>query len=788
MLKNYFKSAVRNLIRFKLYSAISIVGLAVGIASCLFVFLYVQHEYSYDDFQKNADHTFLLYSKTVVNNTTDVSAYMAPGYGAYLERRYPELTTVRFAPFGGVFRYGRNGFSPLVAFVDSAFLKVFTFPMLKGNPATALSEPYSLVLTASTAKKIFGVKDPVGQTLEYISPINNTRAPFKVTGVVKDVPENSTVGFECLASFASVRGIFGPPGVSAYTYIMVPPDMSMSSVKADLRQFALQIENSGSTAFEWQLLPLRQVFFSRSIVGWSFPTIDRRSVVLSSMIALLILIIACVNDVNLSTARALTRKKEAGVRRVVGASREQIITQFLVESLTLTFVAMVLAGFLVEALLPAVNSHFHLLLSLSQAETPFFVGTSVALWLVVGLGTGIYPSLVLSRPEAGDVVQGTRKRAVDKALIMFQFTISIALIAITVVISRQYRFMSKMKPGFNPNNLLAVSIPTTLRGGYDSFADELTDNPNVIGVARSNTLPLFSSVTTPIGYADPSGSIKQLPTTYFIVDPEFVNVLELHLITGSDSLSPIVPNTAIITDVTAKSLGWTPAEAVGKVFSMPWGSSTIQGQIIGVVSDIFVYNSPGSLIPSIIFSNPMLPRSIYSNCLIRISGKHKGQTLQFIHDAWKSYFPGFTFAPRFMNEGWQSMARPTEDLATTIAISSLIALLISSIGIFGLVSYMAERRTKELGIRKVLGASTTRIISLLGRDFIVSVAWANAIAWPLAFYVTTRWLNEFARRIPFTIWPFALAAFAALALTAIAVSSRTLRAAKANPVEALRYE
>ncbi len=788
MLKNYFKSAFRNLIRFKLYSAIGIVGLAVGIASSLFVFLYVQHEYSYDDFQKNASHTFLLYSKTVANNTADVSAYMDPGYGAYLERQYPELTTVRFAPFGGAFRYGKNRFSPRLVFVDSAFLKVFTFPMLEGNPATALSEPYSLVLTASMAKRIFGNKDPIGQTLEYISPITNTKVPFMVTGVVKDVPENSTIQFECLASFTSVRGIFGPPGIAAYTFIMVPSHISITAVKADLRQYALQIEKSASTPFEWQLLPLRQVFFNRSIVGWSFPTIDRRSIVLSSMIALLILIIACVNDVNLSTARALTRRKEAGVRRVVGASRGQIVTQFLVESLTLTFIAMVLAGFLVEALLPAANSHFHLLLSLSQGETPFFIGASAALWLAVGLGTGIYPSLVLSRPEAADVVQGTRKRTVDKALIMFQFSISIALIAITIVISRQYRFMSKMTPGFNPNNLLAVSIPIPLRGRGDSFADELKGNPNVRGVARSDCLPLFSGSSGPVAYTGPSGKVEQLETSEFTVDPEFVNVLELHLIAGSDSLSPIVPNTAIVTDVTVKSLGWTPAEAIGSVFSIPWGSSTIQGQIIGVVSDVFVYNYPGKLMPAIIFSNPTLPQSTYGYCLVRISGKNKGQTLRFIRDAWKSYFPGFTFAPRFMDEGWQSMARPTENLAATIGLSSLVALLISSIGIFGLISYMAERRTKELGIRKVLGASTTRIVSLLGRDFIVSVAWANAFAWPLAFYVTTRWLSEFARRVPFTIWPFALAGFTALALTALAVGSRTLRAARANPVDALRYE
>ena len=794
MFKNYLKIALRNIRRHKGYSFINIAGLAVGMACCMLILLYVRYELSYDTYHANADRIYRVaerlhwYGKDTHKAVTQAPLALA------LETDFPEVIhAVRLMDLRGwgdkvlVAHEEKSFYEEKWLYADASVFDIFTFPLIKGNSKTALIHPFSVVVTESIAKKYFGEDDPTGQSF-----LIDDEHHFTITGVVKDVPENAHFRFDFLASFSTVERWRGKwlnnwYNHMYYTYVLLDENCKAHELESRFPDF---IRNHTGVReevrIEYHLQSLTDIHLHSKLEGEIEPNGDIVYIYIFASIAVFILLIACINFMNLATARAVSRAREVGIRKVVGAYRSQLVKQFLGESVLFVLLALPVAIVLAELILPAYNA-------LTEKSMGFYLFDhwSVILFFIVvtlfvGVLAGIYPALFLSGFKPIRVFKGRgsdRGRSwLRKGLIIFQFIISIALIVSTLIVKKQMHYMRAKKLGFDKEQI--VVLPTMrdqrLRNLYGTMKHELLKYPKIRNVSASSGLP--GRITHHWVFdAKGEGEAGERQSAWIMmVDHDFVKTLGIEVVEGRDFSKSHATDEkeAILLNESAKeTFGWD--SPIGKNIK----TENKEGVVIGVVKDFHFQSLYQRIEPLVMYIYPR-----YNYFAVRLAPDDIPASMAFIKTRWQELVPDRPFEYYFLDNDFDSLYRAEERVGEIFEYFAVLSIFISCLGLFGLVSFSAERRTKEIGIRKVLGASVPNIILLISREFVKLVLIANMIAWPAAFFVMRRWLQNFAYRTDFGVWMFFLSAVLALGIALMTVSYQSIRAALANPVDALRYE
>jgi len=808
MLKNYFKAALRNIFRYKSYSLITIAGLAVGLASCFLIFLFIQFELSYDRFHLKApqiyrlaiDHGFIAPGRPFKHTGT-----CAPMASALL-KEYPEIRdAVRIdSPLRrNTLIFVRKGEEWIkeekFMLADSSLFSIFSFPFLKGDPEKALQDSYSLVLTEEMAQKYFGTGDAVGKMISiqrrdaFISAAGQSSIfDFKVTGVLKNIPPNSHFHFDFVIPFALLNTFYGFNYLESWhsfnfiTYILLRPEASAADLEEKFPAFVKKYMGENDRQPSMFLQPLSRIHLYSHLFGEIEATSDIKYLYFYSIIGFLILIIACINFINLSTARASLRSREVGMRKVVGAQRKQLINQYLSESVVLALFALPLAVILVELFLPLFNSIVKRSMAIRYFADIKMTLAMIAITLLAGLISGIYPAFLISAYQPVKVL----KRITDlrggrswirSIFVVSQFAFSIFFIALTLLVIRQLSFVRQKDLGFEREFVGYVNLPSrAVSQQADALKSELMKNYLIKGVTVSNHVPFGSIENTSIWWE----SAPQETEVYMngiATDSDFLATMGIPLVSGKNfssgqSVSYLLNETAL------KTLGWkTAEEAIGRPFQ--YGSYP-RGEVVGVVRDFHFKSLHEKIEPLVLHNSRKLTRFL----LVKIGPGDIDTALQHMRKVWKSFEPDITFEFVFLDDQINTLYQNDQRIRTIFAIASFLTIFIASLGLFNLASFSIIRRTKEIGIRKVLGASASRVAVMLCRDFVRLVILANIIAWPAAYYAMSRWLQNFAYRINIGLIPFILSAVLAFFVALVTIFFHSLKAALANPVEALRYE
>jgi len=804
MFKNYLKIAARNFLKYKAYSFINIAGLAIGIACCILILLYVQDELSYDRFHQNAARIYRVVvdetNEGKVRHLANTYAPMTPALKAtfseieHVVRLFPNSVTVAR---GQEKRFQEKRFF----FADSTVFEIFSFSFLHGDPRTALMTPNSLVITAATAQKYFGVENPIGQTLTV-----ENRYDFTITGVLKEVPRNSHFDFDFLANINSVntlmgtwvlkRGWYWPP---MYTYVLLPPNASPSSIESRLPEFVRKnFPHDLAPLQALRLQPLIGIHLHSDLENEIAPTGNIAYVYIFSAIAAFILLIACINFMNLATARAASRAKEVGLRKVIGAQRSQLVKQFLGESLFYTALALLLAIALVEFFLPIFNE-----LTGKQITSRYLNNWSVVFGLLaitafVGILAGSYPAFFLARFRPVQALQsknlaglgGRAPLRLRAILVTAQFIISIALIAVTAVVNEQLRFIQNNRLGFDKKHLVVIPIrDETVQQNFDAVKNSFLAQT---GVAQVTTISNFPWER---GYYDFFIHVEGMsPATRFnmptlLVDHDFIHTFGMEIVAGrefSREYAADAQEAFILNEAAVKKLGLDSAvDKKIKMESVAAGKPR-EGKIIGVVKDFHLQSLHHAIEPLALLISPVA--HFRDNMVIRIDSKNSSEIFAALEQKWRAIVPHRPFEYFFLDDAFDRLYRKEQKLAQIFQYFSVLAIFVGCLGLFGLASFVAQQKTKEIGIRKVLGASVAGIVGLISKDFVKLVLVANLIAWPLAYFAMNRWLQGFAYRINIGVEIFLFSGLLALAIALLTVSFQAIKAALTNPVEALRYE
>jgi putative ABC transport system permease protein len=788
MFTNHLKIALRYFFRQKAYSIINILGLAVGIAATLLILSYVEFEISYDDFQEHAGSLYRISVMTTKEGKVlGDGPQFTPPIGPALMAEFPEVEAfVRISNFGeATFAAGNNELRISdVTYADSSFFNLFSFQLVAGDPKRVLAEPYSLVLTEQDALGLFGAIDPIGKLVK----VDNNDV-FRVTGIVRSAPGNSHIQFGALASFAT---LYKNPnlfldwnGGNRYiTYLKLRPNAQARDVEAKLPDFMWRHINE-KIAFSGMILkaylqPMPRIHLFSEPESSSL----RTNLSIFAVIALFILLIACVNFVNLTTARVVRRSKEIGIRKVLGADRLMLVKQFLSESILITLFASVVAIVLVETFFPVFRNLVARNLDRWSVFEPKNFAGLLGIILVVGLVAGSYPAFYLSSLQAAQTLKGPgsdpgRKATLRGLLIVLQFSISIALIVCTVIIAAQLHYVKSKDLGFNKENILRIPLvgdDAQLRSSL--LKQEILRLPHVLSVSASSDVPCNDFTSN--GYF-PQGERAVMMIHVVDVDDDFFKTFGITVAEGR-SFSKDLPTDGsayMINQTLARTLGWK--NAIG----MTIARDTIH-QIIGVVKDFNYAKLNSAVAPLILTRQPW--RGRYHFLSLKIESSDVATSVEAIKKVWNSLIPSTPFQYSFLDEDFDRLYKSEERFEQTFLSFSGLAIFIALMGLLSMASLSAEQRTKEIGIRKTLGASALSVTGLLSRYFLRWVVVANLFAWPAAYFFISRWLENFAYRIDITVWPFVAAAAISLVLGWISVSFQTLRAAMTNPVEALRYE
>ncbi len=774
MFKNYIKIAYRNIQKNKIYSFINITGLAAGFACCLLITLWVIDELSFDKFHKNGKQIYHVLAHADVKNTMVTPTLLGPT----LKEEFPEVIDMaRFHRFyeGTIITYQDRSFNEdRLRTVDPSFLKMFTFPFIKGDPETALENPHSIVITRATAVKYFAGEDPLGKILTL-----NHEYVFTVTGVIENLPHNSTLQFDMLVPIAFQITISGEWFTSwgnffPYTFIKFQADCNVQEVNKKIADFLPT--HGGPKQHKLTVLP----FQKRHFVFYS----DIMYVYIFSAIAVFILVIACLNFINLSTARSANRAKEIGMRKISGALRNHIIFQFIGESLIFSFIALIAAIMLVYMLLPFFNTLTSKEINLSDwSVIPF----TILFTFLTGLAAGIYPAFFLSkfRPVKvlkGELKSGTKGMTLRKTLVVIQFSFSILLMIGMLVVHRQIGFIQNADIGYSKEQLVHISMQGGSVKHYPVFRRELLSNTRILDVTGTAVaMPHFSWHQSGFHWKGDDPRQKEISISYNSIDYEFVKTFQIQLVEGRDFSSEYA------TDATASCL---INEEMMKLMELKTAEGAELSQmnrtykIIGVVKNFHFRTFIHQIEPLVLRLSPNGCKNIY----VRISPKAIPSTMKFIRVTWNRILPDYPFEAVLLDEEFEQGYRNIERTGTLLNSFALLAVIISCLGLFGLASFMAEQRTKEIGVRKVLGASVPGIILLISKEFTKWVLVANVIAWPVAWYVMGKWLQNFVYKTNITWTTFIMSAGIALFIALLTVSYQSIKAALANPVESLRYE
>jgi len=783
MLKNYIKTAIRTITRHKGYSFINLAGLAVGLAACILILLWVQDELSYDRFHENGDRIYrALEHESMSDGRMLTYPLFPPAFGPALENDYPEvLETVRFrCPSGRIVTVGDNSFYENgLAFADPALLTVFSFPLIRGDSDNALQNPDSMVITESAAVKYFRAADPMGKMVR----VDNAHE-FQVTGVCRNPPKNSHVRFDFVIPISNLEkydwdmNSWDTFGIRTYALLEEKTDIRAlnSKIESILKRYDEEIIMTVS------LQPMKQIHLHSAGISASNTNGNIKVVVIFSLIAFLILLMACVNFMNLTTARSENRAREVGLRKVVGAKRTNLIFQFMGESMLLALIALVIALTLVQIALPYFNT-----LAGKQILFPLFTNLKLILGILLitltaGSIAGSYPALFLSaiqpiRTFRRKSTRKSRRSYFRNILVVSQFVLTIGLIIGTIVIHQQMRYIQNSNLGFEKEHVICLN----LKGGdlterYQVLKDRILENPAVMGVTGASDPPTGNHMSMSLddweGRASDSNYLMDLVS----VDSDYLDVFGLTLTEGRflfpEKGEKIV--NLVVNETAVKAMGMTD----------PLGKRVREYRIIGVVKD-FHFDSLHSMIaPMGMFHDP----GNYDNLLVKIRPENISRTITAIEEIWAGVAPGYPFDYRFLDEFIDNLYRNDQRVSRLINISSLLALFIACLGLFGMASYAAEQRTKEVGIRKILGASIPSVFMLLSRESFLWVFIANLIAWPAAYFFMNKWLSTFAFRISINILIFLIAGAGTLMIALMTIGYQTLKAAVSDPVHSLRHE
>ena len=791
MFRNYLKVTLRNIKQHKGYSFINIAGLAVGLACCILIMLWVQDELSYDQFHVHKND---LYRVIYEDYSTDNAVYYWPTCAPLapaIKDEFPEIIkSTRFKQLGRVrlIKYKNKKFlESRVCLTDPDFFEMFSFPFLKGNARTAFLNPNSIILTESMAEKYFGNENPIGKTLTIDNEFD-----FTVTGVLKNIPHNSHFHFDFLAPFVRIEDFLKWGDIlknwNRYgyaTYVLLQKNTLVEKINNKIANY-LQ-KHTEDLKFRLSLQPVKNIHLYSSHILFSLEGQgDIRYVYVFSIIALFVLLIACINFMNLATARSENRAREVGVRKVVGAPQTQLIKQFFLESIFMAALALCLAIFLVGLFLPAFRSFSGKPLSLDIFGNIRILSAIICITLVTGLLSGVYPALYLSSLKPVKILRGTLKTRTEgslfrKILVISQFSLSILLIISTTVVSRQVDYMRNKKLGLDKEHLVYLQLRRSGIQKYESLKSELLKEPGVLKVTVASNVPTsgvrFSSEAVDWEGKDPNETVL---FNFSSIGNDYIKTFDIEIIQGRSFSKDYSLDTdaVVINETAAKAMGME--NPVGKRLLYHDSNFTI----IGVVKDFHFKSLRSKIEPLILINDPDLFRYMF----IKPNPGCIPATLAKVKDTWKKFFPDTPFEYHFLDESYDRLYKSEQRMGTLFNYFTALAIFISCLGLFGLASFLAEKRTKEIGIRKVLGASVSGIVFLLNKQFIKWVLIANFFAWPIAYYVMNRWLQNFAYRIGIGVWSFLLAALLAIVIALLTVSFQAIRAALTNPVEALRYE
>jgi len=800
MLKNYFKTALRNLKRQKIYSFINITGLSVGLTCCILIALYIHFELSYDDFHEKADNIYRIIEIETESGKKQNSATIPAPLAPTLSEEFPEIMrVVRIFHPSWIEKWkisyeDKTFFEEDVFFADSEILDVFTFPLVQGHQKDGLIEPCSAIISKKMAQKYFGHSNPLGKVLS----IHGVQT--KITGVIQAIPANSHFRFKFLISLDTLESpefrnvaydmLNNWRSHNFYGYLLLSEGVSSAELEKKFVPFLERHFNTKITDFDLYLQPLRKVHLYSGNFSYDISTSnsDVAYVYIFSAIAFFILIIACINYMNLTTARAANKAKEVGTRKIVGATRIQLIQQFLGESIILLFIALVIALLLASLMLPVLNSLAGSDFAVDSDNLLYILGLLLAASLILGFAAGIYPALFLSTFQPLHSLRGKLYPRVSrvhfrKTLVVIQFAISILLIIGTLSARNQLKYCMSRNLGFDKENVIGIpvrDVKTILE--FDSVKDNLLQHPEVMSVGRSSSLP--GKTLGRRGFL-PEGN-EWAPRYSIFVDHDFIPTMGIELKEGrnfSRDFGTDVEDAYIINEAAAEEFGWD--SIVGK--RLIWkGDRNNKGQVIGMVKN-FHFKSLHQKIEPVILH--MLPeRSGFSYVTIKIRTQNIFYLMEEIGNIWERFFPSIPFEFFFLDEQLNRMYAAEMRMGRVSGIFTLLSILISSLGVFGLASYITEQRTKEIGIRKVLGATSMSIAVLLSKEFTKLVILSNIVAWPVAYYMTHRWLQNFAYRIDLSIGIFLFASFLAVIITLLSVAYQSVKASFINPACALRYE
>lgn len=812
MIKNYFKIAFRSLWKNKGYSAINIFGLATGLACCLLITLYVTDELSYDRHFKNADRIYRINSDIRFGGGDLHMTQTSDMMGQLLKKDYPqveEYTRIYTSDGDKLIKKGDDFINESrVANADSTFFTVFALPALSGDTKTALNEPNTVVVTESTAMKFFGGVNVLGKNVD-VKEGENIR-PYKITAVIKDIPQESHFNFNFIFSMKNIEYEWGQlTSHNFHTYLLLKAGTGYKAFEKNLPRYTekyvlpyiqqfmkvssmADITKSGNK-LEYSLLPLTQIHLYSDYSFEISPSGNIQYVYIFSAVALFILILACINFMNLSTARSAKRAKEVGIRKVLGTERKTLVSQFLVESTITAFISLLIALVIAYFVLPLFNEIAAKSLSVSNLFGSHILPFLILLPFAVGLMAGSYPAMYLSkfRPIAvlkGNMHTGFRKSNLRNGLVVFQFATSIMLIIGTFIVYNQLKYIQTTKLGFNKDQVLIVDRAYALGNKLQAFKNEVLNMPGVSSGTISSYLPVTNS-----SRSDNTFFKEAVPDTKngidmqsWRVDYDYIRTMGMEIVQGRNFSKDYGSDSSaiLITETTAKMLGYE--EPVGKRIFLPGdkpGDPFIPFSIIGVIKDFHFESLRKKLGP---LCMGLANRGGLAS--FKVSASSSQQLISQMEKKWKSLAPGMPFSYRFMNDSFDEMYRSEQRAGSVAVIFAILAILIACLGLFGLVTYMAEQRTKEIGIRKVLGASVANVVAMLSKDFLLLVAIASIIAFPVAWWAMNKWLQDFEYRIHISAWVFVIAGMAALLIALITVSFQAIKAAIANPVKSLRTE
>lgn len=803
MFKNYFKTAWRNIRKNKLFSAINILGLSIGIVLCFIIMLYVQDELSYDRFNKNADNIVRInFNASMNGGKINESGVMAP-VAQTVKKDFPEvIDAVRLVQIGAAkVTYGDKIFKDDVfAFADPQLFSIFTLPFIEGDAKTALQQPHSVVLTKSTAEKYFGKESALGKTLGF----NNNSDLYKVTGVIEDIPSDSHFHFDMFGSMSSYSEATSDSWMygSFHTYLLLKPGTDLNRMEARFpamveKYMGPQIQQAMGLSLEqfrtkgndlgFSLQPLTDIHLNSYTTTEFEPGGTSSYVYIFAAIALFMLLVACINFINLSTASASKRAKEVGVRKVIGSGKFQLVKQFLSESLLITMCALILAFVLVQLALPEFNAISGKQLHMDLKPITAFI----TLGLLVGLLAGIYPAFYLSsfKPIAvlkGKLTIGNRSFGLRSGLVVFQFFISVGLIISTIIVYQQMKFIQNKNLGYNKEQILTIPNSYVLGKNEQVYKQEMLKDPRVVNATASWYKPAGpSNKNNALAYAE--GHDKEVLTAVeYHIDENYIPTLGIQMAAGRNFSKDFTTDSLglLINESAAKVFGWNAATAIGKnIIRVNSDRGTnVAFHVVGVVKDFNFKSLHEPITP--LFMN-LQPEG---GLIFKIKTTDIAGLLATMKKQWQEFNPDEPFTYAFMDDLYNKTYAAEQKTGTILNIFAVLIIFVACLGLFGLATYTAEQRTKEIGIRKVLGASVTQVTQMLSKEFIKLVLIASLIAFPVAWWAMHKWLESFAYRIDISWWVFVLAGFAALFIALLTVSFQAIKAALMNPVKSLRTE